>query len=214
MPGRRRVSGRGGGGGSSRHYTTAGNLPGSRGDLPVAISEMRGTRPNLCNSFRAQRLRRILNGLDIVEQLVNIIRLQLERRHIRMPHKNPLPKSLLKIPNRIPNRNLAEGQCVQVRTFIRPSNRMTAGAKARGDLLTGQGRRSQGGFRCRRCTRICASPKRNQRKGKAEQGRSRMQSERLDHGLPQRDRNTGSGDPEIRKWLGPPISRWASLECR
>ena len=102
LQGRRRVLGRGGGRGSSRHYTTAGTQQDSRGELPVAISANCRTRSNLCNSFGPLRSGRILNGLDIVEQVVDIIRLQLERRHIRMPHKNPLPKSLLKIPNRIP----------------------------------------------------------------------------------------------------------------
>jgi hypothetical protein len=93
---------RGGSGTSSKHVASAQAQSDSRCNSPAAIKGKRGTRPNLCKCFCAQRLRRILNGLDIVEQFVNIIRLQLERRHIGMPHKNSFPKSFLKIPNRIP----------------------------------------------------------------------------------------------------------------
>lgn len=68
----------------------------------------------------------ILNGLYIVQQVVDIVRLKLERRHVGVSDEDPLTKGFFEAMDRILKGDAAERQRIRVCALIRSANRMAA----------------------------------------------------------------------------------------
>lgn len=83
------------------------------------------------------RSRRILNGLYIVQQVVDVVRLKLKGRHVRVPDEDALAKGFLEATDWILEGYAAERQRVRVRTLVCSADRVAARAKAGGDFLPG-----------------------------------------------------------------------------
>lgn len=77
----------------------------------------------------------ILNGHNVVEQVVDIVRLKLERRHVGVSDGYSLGKGFFKATDRILKGDAAERQRVRVRALVRSADRVAARTKEGGDFL-------------------------------------------------------------------------------